>query len=417
MNFFSLYLFSIVTTDYKEDLQNFGMNISNAIDNHLGANVFLSVCWVENYLRSYTQYFKQYVKDDQLNPAINILKTINDLDPELKYGRDRFKDTALNLAAKRGTLELVKFLVEDMKLDTETKGRAGRNCFLEALSNIHRTQREKIVIYLNNYNPKLINSTDDTGNGALFFVAENSNAEMMRLLVEGFKMDVYVKDTFDGSNMFLVAARYGRPDIMKYLISVDANLAKGRNDFGENALNTIIMSKYYGNYNNNDDHSDNFIRDRLTAQNRTVVLKVMIDELGGDPFELGGSSKNAYFAAASSGNLEVLMYLDENFVGLNNVTAGGVNALYWAEVSENQEVIDYVKNVTGLTESGFYVPSTLEVIQHMKQNFDKDHHNVSISMGWAGQKYCNFDIEVVGPYGQISDTYYLNLDDLKYKLF
>ena len=53
----------------------------------------------------------------------------------------------------------------------------------------------------------------------------------------------------------------------------------------------------------------------------------------------------------------------------------------------------------------------------MRDNFDKDHHPLSVMIGWAQRKACNFDLEIYGPKGVTSDTYYLNVDDLKYKLF
>ena len=98
---------------------------------------------------------------------------IDGIDPTLKNGTDKNGETCLGMAAKRGTLEFVKFLVgedpefgDSMKLDTERRTRFGKSVLINAVTSVQRWRKD-IVKYLADYNPNLINMTDDAGNNAL----------------------------------------------------------------------------------------------------------------------------------------------------------------------------------------------------------------------------------------------------------
>merc|ERR1711972_1063132 len=83
---------------------------------------------------------------------------------------------------------------------------------------------------------------DENGDTALTLASRYGSKETVELLIKEFNADIHELG-FDGRNCFLMAAEGGKLDSMKYVHSIDKNLCKRIDKYGQTALTLAI---YYG---------------------------------------------------------------------------------------------------------------------------------------------------------------------------
>ena len=92
---------------------------------------------------------------------IQILKYLDQINPDFKNFRDAYNNTALTLAARYADKQTVQFLIENLKMDVTQPGFAGRTCYHQAANN--DVNAVEILGYLESKFPLLKTVKDDSG--------------------------------------------------------------------------------------------------------------------------------------------------------------------------------------------------------------------------------------------------------------
>ena len=97
-------------------------------------------------------------------------------------------------------MNTVVFLIEELEIDPAVEDQYGLNAFLSACDYGHI----KIVKFLAEKYPKLINSVDEYNDNGLHLAARSGHTDTAEFLIEKLEMDPTVRN-HDGRNAFLQA--------------------------------------------------------------------------------------------------------------------------------------------------------------------------------------------------------------------
>lgn len=153
-------------------------------------------------------------------------------DEEIKEYIDNNEDDIDHIAfyfAKEGNLKAIKYLLEEQKLDPNTKNAEGKTLLFPACS----SGNLELVRYLVEDKKLKVNVKIDKGQTILLSVCQSGNLELLKYLIE--EKDFYVNNR----NMFTKIAltfvcRKGNLDFVKYFGERGANLSL--KDKNENTL-------------------------------------------------------------------------------------------------------------------------------------------------------------------------------------
>ncbi|XP_050224541.1 uncharacterized protein LOC126674177 [Mercurialis annua] len=144
----------------------------------------------------------------QLDDGKGVAKTVADI-------KDANKRGALHFAAREGQTEVCKYLVEDLKLDVDTKDDDGETPLLHAARQGHTAT--SIYLLEHGANPAI---ASDLGVTALHHSAGIGNIELLKyLLSKGVEVD----SQSDAGTPLIWAAGHAQPDAMKVLLEHHAN--------------------------------------------------------------------------------------------------------------------------------------------------------------------------------------------------
>uniref|UniRef100_A0A6P7GEX0 Uncharacterized protein LOC114338418 n=1 Tax=Diabrotica virgifera virgifera TaxID=50390 RepID=A0A6P7GEX0_DIAVI len=163
-----------------------------------------------------------YMRDN-----IDILKYLKDKGANLSISNNQ-KQTLVHKAAKSGGLKVLRYLVEDCKMDVNVADVDGKF----PVHNIYMRDDIDILKYLKDKGANLSISNNQkqtlVHKAAKSQQSKSGGLKVLRYLVEDCKMDVNVSDV-DGNLPAHMAAEFSDDDILKYLKEKGANLSISNN--------------------------------------------------------------------------------------------------------------------------------------------------------------------------------------------
>ena len=140
-------------------------------------------------------------------------------------------------AIRENRVDDFKRMVEENKDFLKILGPHGRNCFSEAAIYGNHV----IMKYLHSINDNLCKVKDKYGDTALTSASKHRSKETVELLIKEFNADIHELGPYS-RNCFQCAALGGKHDTMSFLHSIDENLCKVKDKYGDTAL--ILASKH-----------------------------------------------------------------------------------------------------------------------------------------------------------------------------
>ena len=165
---------------------------------------------------------------------IEMMSYLNSKNSELKNGKDNNNDTALHLAVIYADLEIVQFLIEEIKVKINETDYKGRNCFLLAAED----GEIDMMRYLNSQNSELKNSKDSNHDTALMLAVKYSDVETVQFLIEEIEMDIN-ETGWNGRNCFHTAAVQRKSETMRYLNSRNPALKYHKDDLNNTVFDFL----------------------------------------------------------------------------------------------------------------------------------------------------------------------------------
>ena len=251
---------------------------------------------------------------------IGIVKYLAGKHPKLKNTVDEDKNNCLHLAAKKGDMQTVVFLIDELGMDPTVEGIDGRNCFIWACySGIIET-----VKYLVGRYPKLKYTVDEDNNNGLHWAVLKGKLDTVVYLIDELGMDPTVEGIY-GRNCFLMACYGGHIEIVKYLAG---KYPKLKNTVDGDKNNGLHLAAWLG-------------------ETDTVVY--LIEELGMDPAVEGQYGQNGYLTSCSFGHIGVVKYLAERYSKLINTVDGYKNnGLHLAAKKGDMQTVVFLIDELGM---------------------------------------------------------------------
>jgi len=250
--------------------------------------------------------------------------------------------TLLHIAAFNGRLDIIRYFVDEKKVDINKADNDGNTALHFAAFNGHLG----IVKYLVDEKKVDVNKADNDGYTALRLAAFNGHLDIVKYLVDEKKVDINKADN-DGATALDKAAFNGHLDTVKYLVDekkVDIN--KADND-GEIALHKAAFNG----------HLD--------------TVKYLVDEKKADVNKANNRGNTALHKAAFNGHLGIVKYLvDEKKVDINKADNDGEIALHFAAKSDKMTVVKFLLNKgadSSLKDQDGKTPRDLADSENMKQ--------------------------------------------------
>ncbi|KAL6146788.1 hypothetical protein ACLB2K_057465 [Fragaria x ananassa] len=145
----------------------------------------------------------------KLDEGKGLPKTVADI-------KDANKRGALHFAAREGQTEMCKYLLEELKLDVDTKDEDGDTPLIHAARLGHTDTAKLLLEY--GANPSI---ASDLGATALHHSAGLGNIELLRCLIS---KGVDINSQSDAGSPLIWAAGHDQPDAVKILLEHQANL-------------------------------------------------------------------------------------------------------------------------------------------------------------------------------------------------
>lgn len=316
------------------------------------------------------------------NGNLDVIKyLINDIKMDTKQRNNDGLDCLL-FAAENPNLEIIKYLINDQKMDTNSVDNNNDNILTTAC--MHNDNVE-MIRYLVNDVGMPINHMDVNGNNCLMAACTiNQNLDIITFLINELKFDVNLKNNLDFTCLELACQQNSNLDVIKYLLK--------ENEF--NKFNEALVRACA--YNNNLDIIKYFINDigcdpgylsgyeclidRCLNSNNLEIIKYLINDLKMDHRYKNPVGIDCFLAACMNPNpdLRIIKYLiKEVGMDVNSEDQNGMNALHFIS---NEEIINYLINIENIN---IIVPSDYKKFENIcKLINDCDKFNRVISDGF-----------------------------------
>ena len=234
--------------------------------------------------------------------------------PKLIDSVDKYNNNGLHLAILQGHLNTVVFLIEDLDMDPEIRGKLERNGFVQACS----AGKFQIVNYLADNYRKLIDSFDKYNDTGLHLAAKHGSMKIVLFLIKEQGSDPTVEGKLK-RNAFLQACSGGNIEIVKYLAKRYRKLIDSVDEYNDNGLHLAS----------------------LQCQMDTVVF--LIETLKMDPAAKGYKGRNSYMKACEGGNTEIVKYLATKYPTITeSVDKNKDNGLHMAAMAGKMDTVVFL---------------------------------------------------------------------------
>ncbi|MEK9727324.1 MAG: ankyrin repeat domain-containing protein [Candidatus Margulisiibacteriota bacterium] len=200
----------------------------------------VSVMAIDSQLLLFARYGKA-------NDILNVLRRGVNLEVKDNEGR-----TAVNIAATRGHLHTLRFLVNELGADMNVTDKYGSKVLHRAAGHGHLNILEFLKEHVED-----VNATDVYGNTALHLAAANGHLHTLRFLVYEFGADMNATDKW-GNTALHLAAGNGNLNVVKFLVNDLGADVNARNEEGHTALHLAV------------------------AQEHTDIVRLLVNDLGAD---------------------------------------------------------------------------------------------------------------------------------------
>ncbi|CAN0892816.1 ANK1 [Linum grandiflorum] len=249
--------------------------------------------------------------------------------------KDAKQRGALHFAAREGKTEICKFLVDELKLDVDTKDEDGETPLLHAARQGH-TDTVKYLLE-HGANPCI---PSDMGVTALHHCAGEGHIELMKyLLSKGMKVDL----DSDAGTPLIWAAGHGQKDALKVLLEHKAN----PNAETEDGITPLLSA---------------------VAANSTECTELLVQ--AGASAEVMAGGATPLHIAADHGNMEMLKCLLEAGADPNIADEDGLKAIQVAAARGNHAAVEILLPMTSKIEA--FPEWTVDgIIRYVQSETDK----------------------------------------------
>ncbi|KAL3872338.1 hypothetical protein ACJMK2_040269 [Sinanodonta woodiana] len=240
---------------------------------------------------------------------ITIVKYLIKNYPGLLQQNDQNGWTALHHAASKGSVPVIESLLA-AGLNSTAKSNGGAHVLHIAAAN----DNLRIVIYLTETKPRLLQQKDKNGSTALHHAASKGSVPVIESLLEA-GMDITARNN-DNENMLHIAACNDNVTIVKYLIKTNPGLLQENDKYGWTALHHAALG------------------------GSVAVIKSLL-AAGLDIAAKTNNSCNVLHIAACNDNLNIVKYLIKTNPGiLQHNDKNGWNALHHAALGGSVAVLE-----------------------------------------------------------------------------
>jgi len=156
-------------------------------------------------------------------------------DPEFQTLKD--KSTALMWPSRKNKMNVVQYLVNDLKVNANQQDINGWTALMTA----SRRSCLEIVEYLVSTKKADVNIKDKKGSSALMYACRYGLIDVVKFLVEKAKADINTRD-FYLCTLLMGASRFGHLEVVKYLVNERKVNVNETNRFNENAVFAAVLS-------------------------------------------------------------------------------------------------------------------------------------------------------------------------------
>ena len=214
---------------------------------------------------------------------------------ELLHAKNREGWNSIQYAAKRGNIDVFRFLVEQ-GVDIENKSKkTGKNCLHSACEKGH----VDICRYILKNKPTLLNEPDQNDQHIGHFAAKSWNVEIMNELLAKSEKSFLQKANKDNINILHIACRHARFDMCVRIVEEFPFMIQEITEKGWNAAL--------------------FLTERAGAETERIkILKHLVDRKL-NVFHVSRSGKTMLFNACANRSMQLVEYLLEHFPELPNI--------------------------------------------------------------------------------------------------
>ncbi|XP_078409158.1 ankyrin repeat domain-containing protein 16 [Cetorhinus maximus] len=236
----------------------------------------------------------------------------------LKGHFGRSGDTVLHYAVRHGHLEILKYLVEELGINTELANSDYKRVLHEAASMGHR----ECVRYLIAQGARIdcLKKADWT---PLMMACTRTNLEVIKDLVEsGASLTLKNKD---GWSSFHIACREGDPEIIQYLLEVSSGIWDVESKINRTPLHTVAMHGHF------------------------EAAELLLERCGYKPDAKDSCGVTPFMDAVQNGHIEIArLLLEKHKANYSATDALGAQSLHRATVTAQDGAIRFLVTELGV---------------------------------------------------------------------
>ncbi|GGA84383.1 hypothetical protein GCM10008015_26460 [Flavobacterium palustre] len=255
---------------------------------------------------------------------IELLKTL--LQKGVKYTNNALINAAQGSRRESNTIEVFKYLVDDLKLNPNTVAKDGENV-LHYL--VRKSNQTEIINYFLNKGVD-INKADNEGNTALMNAAAGRDTQNLELLLPKIK-DINIQNA-KGESALSIAIQSGSPKAVELLLNAKANTAVL--DKNGNNLGYYLIQSYRPQFMGRSPESSNAVtEDPFTAKTK------LLQNNGVNLAQAQKDGNTLYHFAVLKNDLTLLQKLANINIDINAKNQDGLTALHKAVMIANNDII------------------------------------------------------------------------------
>ena len=325
--------------------------------------------------------------------SIENVKYLHNKNPMLVKHKNWHNTTTLHAASEDGKLEIVKFLVNEAKLDIYEVDKDGDNAFMCALAGSNLS----VMKFFEEIDPEIVKTTNQHGENALFYACiKNLDHDYFLYLYETVKLDnTIVCKSVEGTNNhsdylgynLAMAAAYGNsieklkyiyernPESLKVTINPDDNFSsylpgvsivrasnEGTADmnFSNNRrqknISNLEVIRFLAEECGIDIHQDQFNQRLKTTEKNaetyfqlnyvfdpaTVDYYISNDATLMDFFNSEEFADTYFYRVLSNDYVLMKHFVDSGYINFRKMYDNGKPLFYWAARSANLRVMEYL---------------------------------------------------------------------------